>query len=213
LIKLKRCIIQNHLLVDTIHGYAMDCPDTLDVNRKVVEAAMSLQASVIVLHCSSFTFAPSSYNERKIDILRKLSSYEKMANDNGIKFALENVMPGVATDFMIDIIDHANPSYFGFCYDSSHDQIDGPRPFDLLEKLSDRLTAIHISDRIRENVDHVIPWEGFINFIKLCSIIKHIRIGFPFLLEVMMSHSKYQNAAEFLSASVQYSRNIMYRSI
>lgn len=55
-----------------------------------------------------------------------------------------------------------DPALFGFCYDSAHVQIDGPRPFQLLDDLQDRVIAVHLSDRLRAFTDHVLPGEGFI---------------------------------------------------
>lgn len=189
------------LSVDTIHGYVMDEPDSIEVNRKIAKAAAKLGAPVVVLHCSSFTFEPSTLNDRKKDILEKIKTLEIIAHDNGIRFALENVLPGFATDFMEETINNSDSKYFGFCYDSSHDQIGGPRSFDLLERLSDRLFAVHISDRIKEFTDHVVPGEGFIDFERLCSLLKQANVKFPLLLEVMTTYSKYKNPKEFLAIS------------
>jgi len=44
-----------------------------------------------------------------------------MSKQSGVKFAIENVLPGIATDFAEFVINKTNPKHFGFCYDSSHD--------------------------------------------------------------------------------------------
>jgi sugar phosphate isomerase/epimerase len=198
---LTKLISDNCLKVDTIHGYDLDKPDTVEVNQRIAEAAVELNAPVVVIHCSSFGFDPSEVQDRKKDIFKKLPAFEKLAHSSSVRFAFENVLPGTATDFMEHILNEANPDYFGFCYDSSHDQIDGPRSFGLLERLSERLIAVHISDRIREFVDHVIPGEGFIDFDRLCSLLRQTHIKFPLLLEVMTTHSRYKEPEEFLSIS------------
>jgi hypothetical protein len=43
-----------------------------------------------------------------------------------VTFALENVMLGPATTLVQTVLPHLPPASFGFCYDSAHDQIDGP---------------------------------------------------------------------------------------
>ena len=188
------------LSVDTIHGYSMDKPDTLDVNRRIIDAAVELNAPVVVLHCSSFSFDPATLDARRSDIREKFELFGAISEASGARFALENVLPGVATDFMEEMLAEADPKYFGFCYDSSHDQIDGPRDFGLLERNLGRLTAVHVSDRIREFVDHVIPGEGFIDFDRLCSLLKRAEIGFPLLMEVMTVNSSHKDPKAFLNA-------------
>lgn len=201
LMALKAKLSSNQLSVDTIHGYAMDRSDALDVNREIVQAAMELNVPVVVLHCSSFTFNPATLEGRRVDIRRKLERFEALSKASCVRFAFENVLPGIATDFMEEMLAEADPRYFGFCYDSSHDQIDGPRDFGLLERQMDRLIAVHISDRIREFVDHVIPEEGFIDFDTLCSLLKRAEIGFPLLMEVMMENSYFKDPKVFLKAA------------
>lgn len=198
---LKKCISDNGLTVDTIHGYDLDKPDTVEVNRRIVNAAVELSVPVIVVHCSSFDLDPSELSTRMKDVFGKLPTFENMARGNSVRFALENVLPGTATDFMEHVINEANPDCFGFCYDSSHDQIGGPRPFDLLERLSNRLIAVHISDRIREFVDHVIPGEGFIDFDRLSFLLCQAQIKFPLLMEIMTANSIYKEPEEFLAVS------------
>ncbi len=198
---IKSVLSSNRLSVDSIHGYEMDKPDSLEVNRAVVRAAAALEAPVVALHCSAFTFNPETLSDKRRDVRAKLNQYESLARESGVRFAFENVLPGVATEFMEEMLWEANPDHFGFCYDSSHDQIDGPRDFGLLKRLSGRLIAIHLSDRIQEFVDHVLPGEGFIDFSALCDVLAKAKIGFPLMMEVMTAHSSIKDPEVFLRAA------------
>lgn len=191
----------NGLAVDTVHGCNMDTEGAVDINTKAAIAARELGAPVVVLHCSSFAFDPSSLDERKKDISSKLRQYTEISKEFGVKFAFENLMPGAPTELCEYILKASDPKYFGFCYDSSHDQIGGPKPPDLLKRHIDRLTAVHISDRIKEFVDHVIPGEGFVNFDDIAWLMKNNSFEFPLLMEVMTTHSRYKDPLEFLSAA------------
>jgi sugar phosphate isomerase/epimerase len=73
-------------------------------------------------------------------------------------------MPGITADLLKYTLDNSNDKIFGFCYDSSHNQIAGPNNFNLLSDYKEKLFAIYLPDRIKEFVDHAIPGEGFINF-------------------------------------------------
>lgn len=197
-----KALTENHnLSIDTIHGHAMDKPDTVEINKTLAQAASALDVPVIVVHCSAFAINPSTIDERKKDIISKLPLFENIAKTYNIAFAFENVLPGAATDLTEFAVNNSNPKYFGFCYDSSHDQIDGPRSFNLLKRNVSRLKAVHISDRVREFVDHVTPGEGFIDFEQIAKIINSANPTFPLLMEVMTEHSKYKNTDEFLSAT------------
>lgn len=198
---LKELITSNGLSIDTIHGYTMEKTDTVEINQEVVAAAIYLGAPIVVIHCSSFTFNPSTLEDRKRDINMKIPILENISKQNGIKFAIENVLPGTATNMAEYVINETNPKHFGFCYDSSHDQVDGPRPFDLLERQKHRLIAVHVSDRVKEFVDHVIPGEGFIDLKQICEIIRNSPFRSPFLMETMITNSQYKKPIEFLDLS------------
>jgi sugar phosphate isomerase/epimerase len=81
----------------------------------------------------------------------------------------------------------------------------------LLERLSGRLIAVHISDRIREFVDHVIPGEGFIDFSKLCALLAKAKIEFPLMLEVMTANSSIKDPRAFLKAAKEASTDLENR--
>lgn len=207
--ELQQLLADNGLAVDTLHGYNMDKPDTLEVNKKIVYAAGVLQAPVVVLHTSAFTFAPAAFLERAERLGQLLPVFTQMAKEAGVCFALENIMPGPASDFMEAVLQQADPCCFGFCYDSSHDQLDGPRSFALLERNMGRLKAVHISDRIGPFRDHVIPGEGFVDFAALAHLLRKANMRFPLLMEVMMTHSKYQRAEEFLAQAYRAAERLL----
>ncbi len=60
---------------------------------------------------------------------------------------------------------------------------------------------MHISDRIKEFVGHVIPGEGFINWKGICNILKEVNYNRPLLLDIMTSNSKEKEAKAFLELS------------
>jgi sugar phosphate isomerase/epimerase len=124
---------------------------------------------------------------------------------------LENVTPGPATEVVRRAILETDPAAIGFCYDSSHDQIGGPNEFELLLELRERLVAVHLSDRVREFVDHVIPGEGFIDWSKLCPILASARITFPLLLEVMTTNCVEKDPLRFLSQAFESGRELYHR--
>ena len=196
--RLADLIAEIGLQVDTVHGYDLDQEDTLEINEKIAKAAVRLGAPIVVLHCSAFWFPEEAFDEKKRIVSPRIKALEKIAEKYHIRFALENVVPGEPTRLCEEMVRLGNPEYIGFCFDSSHDQIDGPNSMDLLNRMKSRLIAVHMSDRIKEFVDHVVPGEGFIHFEEIIPLLREAGFNSPMLMEVEMTHSKYKDVREFL---------------
>jgi sugar phosphate isomerase/epimerase len=130
----------------------------------VTHAAADLAAPVMVVYASPFALPAAEVPTRQAALLRTCAALAPGARQAGIRYALENVLPGRATELVTRVLDDLDPAVFGFCYHSAHDQIGGPRPFTLLRQLGARLIAVQLSDRIRDYVDHVLPGDGFIDW-------------------------------------------------
>lgn len=196
--KILKLLKQYSLQIDTIHGPELDKTDTSHLTA-IAESALRLQTRVVVLHGGPFDFNQDELYSRLEKLKRTCQELDNISRRIGVIFALENVCPGPATELVRRAISETDPATIGFCYDSSHDQIGGPKPFDLLVELIDRLVAVHISDRVKEFVDHVIPGEGFIAWDVLCPILATSKMDFPLLLEVMIANSSEKEPGKFLS--------------
>jgi sugar phosphate isomerase/epimerase len=194
-----RLLQESGLRVDTVHGQRLDADQGLKVTEATADAAHELAAPVVVVHAGPFHCAADKFEEHRAHLLRHCETAERIAEKCDVRFALENVMPGPATDLTDRLLSELAPARFGFCYDSAHDQIGGPRPFDLLRKWSRRLLAVHLSDRAKEFVDHLIPGEGFIDWPVLCNLLSGAHYNAPILMEVTMQHSRYRLPEEFLA--------------
>jgi sugar phosphate isomerase/epimerase len=196
--KILKLIKEYSLQIDTIHGPQADKTSAAELTT-LAESAAELQSPVVVLHGGPFEFGAEELERRIKDLERLCEEIDIISQHTGVKFALENVLPGPSTELMRRTLLETNSPNIGFCYDSSHDQIGGPNPFELLKELKDKLIAVHLSDRIKEFVDHVIPGEGFIDWNGLCTILKDSRILFPLLLEVMITNSSEKDSTMFLN--------------
>lgn len=207
--KLKTLLKENSLRVDTIHGCSIDAPYSIEVLSLIAEAAFDLDVRTIVVHTSSSFYIDKYEIKEKLEkLLYVCERLILIADKYNVVFALENLHPDSATEVLRIALPKLDKRYFGFCYDSSHDQIDGPRPFTLLEEFKDRLMTIHLSDRVKDFVDHVIPGEGFIDFDSICRILKSIKYNRPILLELMMLHSKEKETNRFLELAYEAGCNL-----
>lgn len=187
------------LCLDTIHGPRVDHPAGATLFAAMIEAAAALGARVVVAHGGPFDFPPAELPARLDALLHTCETLRPVLERTGVMLALENVLPGPATDLIRHAVPRLDGRYFGFCYDSAHDQIGGPHPFTLLEELRERVLTVHLSDRIREFVDHVPPGEGFIDWPALCRALRATSFAGPLLLEVAITHAAEKDPRRFLA--------------
>jgi sugar phosphate isomerase/epimerase len=196
--ELKGRIADLGLTMDTIHARPLHHPKALEDSAATLSAAADLGASFVVAHVGPFNCRVDGLDERLTLTLAVCNRLLPVVQETGVRLALENVMPGPATDLVRRALFDLDPAAFGLCYDSSHDQIDGPRPFDLIDEFRNRIYAVHLSDRIKAHVDHVIPGEGFIPWADMCLKLGTANYTGPILMEVLMAHSRFQVPTDFL---------------
>lgn len=198
-LKIKGLLNSYQVQIDSIHGPQIGSMGTsIEGFKDIIFAAQDLSVPVIVIHGSPFEIQQEEFSEHLEFLLKNCRILEPMLKATGVVFAFENVLPGPATDLIEYTLKELDPEYFGFCYDSSHDQIGGPRHSDLLEKLKERLFVVHLSDRIKEFEDHAIPGEGFIQWDEIINQLKNSSFNSPILLELMMKYSKVKETSSFL---------------
>jgi sugar phosphate isomerase/epimerase len=194
-----RTLTEHHGLgIDTIHGPRADTWDSLGAVSRSVTAAAALRVPIVVAHASPFDFPEAEFDDRLGQVVGVCGALAPVLAATGVRLALENVLPGPATDLVERVLDRLDPEWFGFCYDSSHDQIGGPRPMDLLARLRHRLIAVQLSDRARDFVDHMLPGEGFIHWRDVCSELSQAGFDRPLLLEVATTNSVVKEPSQFV---------------
>jgi hypothetical protein len=146
------------LAMDTIHASALHHTGAVEQVSATLAAAAELGASFVVAHVGPFNCGPEGLDERLTQVLSVCEALIPFAKVTEIQLALENVMPGPATDLVRRALHALDPAVFGLCCDSSHDQIDGPRPFNLTSGSVYSLCTCRIA--IKAHVDHVIPGEA-----------------------------------------------------
>ncbi len=195
---LSSLLTQNNLSIDTIHGPRLDLPESVEQISAIGEVSLEMGNPVIVVHPCPFILDASDLPSCVKMVLNNCEKLAPFIENYKVKLAMENLFPGAATDLLEEVLPRVDPDHFGFCYDSAHDQIEGPKPFDLLSRLSNRLLSVHLSDRIREYVDHVPPGEGFIDWRALSTLLKESSYKQPLLFEVNVTHSSRKETLPFL---------------
>ena len=133
--KIKNALGKNNLHIDTIHfSQSLTTDAWQPIMENTLRIANELNCPVIVAHCTSF-MGTEIQNKDDIEKLKEaVVNLTALCEKHKIRVALENLCPGKATDVLEQMLEAANQNCIGFCYDSSHDQIGGPRSMTLLEK-------------------------------------------------------------------------------
>ncbi len=114
--------------------------------------------------------------EKNFDYSLVYDSFSKIikeAEKTGIKVAVENTQMLNYTEFILKEIDSPN---LGFCYDSSHDFVNGSSFGEILDRWQNKLIAVHLSDNDGLCDRHWIPGKGHVKWDRIISVIKNTNI-------------------------------------
>ena len=168
--------------INSLWSEGIDRQNKVDEIKRWMHECRECGAETVVLHVSSGnnivlskSFGYKSFNE----IINE-------AEDIKLKVALENTE---MTYYLKFILHEIKSGYAGFCYDSSHDFINGQSCGGILDEWKDRLLCVHLSDCDGINDKHWIPGKGIVNWKKIISIIKEGNCG-SFSMEAFPGESE-----------------------
>jgi sugar phosphate isomerase/epimerase len=134
--------------------------------------------------------------------LDRIYSLSKIAEKYQIRIAIENVYD---TDHLDKVFQAIPSKYVGLCYDSGHENYLSKNK-NLLEKYSNRLMALHLSDNNGHKDNHRNLGEGTINWSTIRENIEKSIYSGPINLEVTNEFSKadrFLTAEEFMKKAHQ----------
>ncbi|MRR09564.1 sugar phosphate isomerase/epimerase [bacterium] len=181
----------------------------LDDVRRSIEAALSLHAGVVVIHPSNSE--AGNPEQKKMVLTEQVIRLLELIQGEPVRLAVENLPPAPTIMMLSYSLDTIAAPQYGFCYDSSHDNLSA-RPCSILEQHGHRLIATHISDNRGMRDDHMLPYEGRVNWDDFCRVFSAIDFNGIFLLEVEMRESAYQNADEFVREAYRRGMTLLQRS-
>ena len=119
----------------------------------------------------------------------------KEAENIDIRVAVENTQMFQYAEFILKEIESPNA---GFCYDSSHDFVNGQSRGAILEKWKHKLMAVHLSDNDGLYDRHWIPGKGHVDWNKVIGILKKDNIKSFSMETYPYEEEKQMQPAEFL---------------
>jgi sugar phosphate isomerase/epimerase len=160
-----------------------------------IHMAACLGADVVIIHVPSDAGAEVQ-KELIGPVRRSLDELLPFAQSQGVRIAIENME---MDDFgmLTTLLNAYDESALGLCYDSGHGNIDG-RGLDNLERVKNRLIALHLHDNDGVSDQHKLPFTGTVGWERLARLIAESPYEKCLNLEVMIQNSGLQDQAEFL---------------
>ena len=130
---------------------------------------------MVVMHLTAHSTAP----EPSIIGIARIKRIVEHAEELGIKVAFENTkIPG----YLEFVFDHIKNENAGICYDSGHAHchFDDKFPF---ERFKDKIFAVHLHDNNGKKDEHLLPFDGTIDWNALASNLVKANYNGPITLE------------------------------
>jgi sugar phosphate isomerase/epimerase len=167
-------------------------------NIKLIHAAADLGAKYIVMHLHDSGWRRT--DKQQIAAAKQaLEALLPEAERAGVMIAVENLAERWAAAHINALLDELRHPSLGICFDSGHAAIYGD-PASELELCGPRLIGLHIHDFDPEIGDHILPFDGKINWQKLAAALIKTQYKGVLICEAMrrMGHA---GDGEFIAAA------------
>ncbi|HAN21857.1 MAG: hypothetical protein A2Y15_06390 [Clostridiales bacterium GWF2_36_10] len=153
---------------------------------KSVREAKEFSIPTLIVHVSSSN-TPPPFGELGLNRYTKIC---EEADKQRIKIAFENLR---RIDYLDYIMQNIEVKSKHFCFDCGHEML-YKGTTEVLEKYASLLTALHLHDNFGDEDDHILPFDGKINWATLAKRIaqamKLTNSEIPITLEVMKNNSE-----------------------
>jgi sugar phosphate isomerase/epimerase len=181
---------------------ASDRESYVNIIIKYLEGCKSAGAEKVVMHTNRGSLTD-------VDYKNGYKSFEQIVNYAEaikIKVAIENTKKFEYTEFVLKEFDS---KYLGFCYDSSHDFINGESKGLILNKWKDKLFCVHLSDNDGTDDKHWLPKKGIVDFKTIVSTIKTTACDSLSMEVYPAGEEKKLSPAEFLKLAYEVNRSLV----
>ena len=144
--------------------------------------------NLVIMHLSSKSIAPKP----SLIGIKRLQKIVDYAEGLGIKIAFEN---NKIFGYLEYVFDHIKNSNIGICFDSGHCHCHFDDIFDW-ERFKGKIYAVHLHDNDKSDDQHLLPFDGTIDWSDLMKKLKDSEYNGPITLE-----SCYRN--QYLDMSVE----------
>jgi sugar phosphate isomerase/epimerase len=154
----------------------------MDEIKRALAIAEQLPFRYLVLHLG---LEDEEYDLRKFDAAFSSIEHLKIfAKDLGVQILLENIPNELSTpERLLHFIHYTRLEDLRICFDTGHAHLTGGvRP--AFQTLKDRIASTHVHDNLREKDDHLMPFDGDIDWEKTIRDFRSVDGQFPILFEL-----------------------------
>jgi len=130
--------------------------------EKAIVIANRLAAEYVVVHPGEERKGEGQLEELK----KSLTEIAEFSGDWGVRTLIENTQPGKVGDNPNELktmLEWTNGKG-GFCLDTSHLNLYGMKMSEGIRILGENIRQIHVSDNFGKNDDHLVPYEGNVDW-------------------------------------------------
>lgn len=208
-IEIKRLLSKYHLKIASIHAPYKENDGDLSVLDKekhkefirniktAIDAARDFKVEIVDLHLNA-RFKGRTTKERIGRVREAMEELSNYALLKEVKLSCENLPERNSYPIFETILKEFNYPHIGVCYDISHAHI-ARKDLSILERYRDRLFSIHISDDLSRNDDHLLPYDGEVDWKGFKRAFKTLSFKGVFMIESSMLSTSYKNPKRFLS--------------
>jgi sugar phosphate isomerase/epimerase len=170
----------------------------LDEATRALHIARRIPFGVLVAHLGiPRSQQPSPTDNSRDGARRSIEELERLAEPLGVRVALE-VIPnelsraGALVHFIEEVLESSTA---GICLDFGHAHMDGDL-VDAIETVSEHLIATHVHDNRGRTDDHLVPFDGTIDWAAALATVQKIGFDGTLLLEIAAHGSPRETLAK-----------------
>ncbi len=154
--------------------------ESMDEIKRAIDIAERLPFRFLVLHLG---LENDEYDLRKFDAaFTSIEHLRMFAKERGAEALIENTMGGLGTaERLRQFLDYTHLDA-GACFDTGHAHITGGVET-AFETLEGRIRAVHLHDNRGDSDDHLLPFEGTIEWDRTVKMLAKLDTKVPLLLE------------------------------
>ncbi len=203
--EIARVLSSNGVSLENIHAHLgmLASPDEASRQQSVdaaivsIEAAAELGAFKTVNHVSGGGVSPDTLPREVEGAKRSVAAMLDRAQQLGVTICLENSWREPYMTAFRAAMDEFDDPLVRFVYDTSHDRLYDDNNMSVLKQYGHRLSTLHVSDNHGEADDHMLPWEGGLDWDRFAGVLAGLDYDGPMLLECVIDRSEFKELAEF----------------
>lgn len=156
--------------------------DSMDEIKRAIEIAERLPFRYLVLHLG---LPDEDYDQNKFDAaFTSIEHLKVFAKARGVRVLLENIPNKLSTpERLVHFIKYTRLDDLKVCFDTGHAHMgDGVQP--AFQTLKDLIASTHVHDNRREKDDHLLPFDGGIDWKQTIQDFRTVDGQFPILFEL-----------------------------